>query len=809
MATPRYYMPYESGSDNGAGSDTDTGDDSEDYDSDNLPNSEDPRIRREEDPRYAILRAAGPNFNTSAQQIKYMEGMHGLGGAAYDTSTNITTLQNAVYLNPPKTTLTSLFSVKADNRDRRVFPSPFNFEIKLPRVFKNVTKFQLVQLSFPNNTVDAVITTNKFLSTLVEVLENRGVDPSCITTCLNLTECTAPCDSFAILEEGRYNSVGEPIMTTIRVPDGIYDNNVLTENITIESNNTPPFNIISYDEFKAIYQTTGDISVLFNEPGDYFKSRLTGGTVHRRFNKDTIMSTYYSRQYIDSLVDITDEIAFNAYYYPILKELIATGRAKPFLILGDYSYDQIVDIVNHFEGLNSGHYYNICMANIDTLTAYRRFHTFELRNINNYIWSWNTLTGQMIIQHDKLHTSIRKDIDGQYNKIFQNNLAVAGLNSRSFQTLKDERAQKNTILKHLESHLSTVIGQYHFATKYKYLGGDQHSTNEGVWAAEELASDADFTSMFNFTSRFGNQFLNNPGIPMTFTNFLDFHSTMSSYYNLVASATSTISSIQGLTYQTHTDYVSKKYGSVMPQSFISNGSFNNTGVGVSLVGGQTLYAPGFSLGEGCSSDYCANQCCTAIKQLILSWYGCLPTQGIVTNLSYRLGINVFTNFASIPTILSTILETSTGQLNYFLQINNDQSFNNMDVAMTEDYNVTNETTGQVKLMYAKILTAGIGAGEISQTVIQNPVIFENPLGKLDKLQFKFYFDNEDLTPAWQVLPFEVGFNNWDATFQIDEEIGFANRDAGFSGNIPTVAIPNDPSAIQYMALTGVNNPDNK
>ena len=170
-------MPYESGSE-GTGSDTD----SEDYDSDDLPQSEDPRIRREEDPRYAILRAAGPNFNTSEQQMRYMEGQPGMSGAAYDNSTNITSLQNAVYLNPPKTTQTSLFSVKSGNRDRRVFSSPFNFEIKLPRVYKNVTKFQLVQLSFPNNTVDSVITSSRFLSTLVEVLEERGVDADCIST---------------------------------------------------------------------------------------------------------------------------------------------------------------------------------------------------------------------------------------------------------------------------------------------------------------------------------------------------------------------------------------------------------------------------------------------------------------------------------------------------------------------------------------------------------------------------------------------------------------------------------------------------
>lgn len=800
MATPRYYMPYESGSDAGTGSGTDT--DSEDYDSDDLPQSEDPRIRREEDPRYAILRAAGPNFNTSEQQMRYMEGQPGMSGAVYDNSTNITSLQNAVYLNPPKTTQTSLFSVKSGNRDRRVFSSPFNFEIKLPRVYKNVTKFQLVQLSFPNNTVDSIVTSARFLSTLVEVLEERGVEPDCISTCLSLTECSAPCDTAALLEDGRYNSLGEPIMTTLRVPEGIYDNKVLTENLTIEANNTPPFNILPYDEFKTIYQTTGDISILFNEPGDYFKSRLTGGVTHTRFNKDTIMSTYYSRQYIDSLTDITDTIAFNAYYYPVLKELIASGRAKPFLQMGDYTYDQIVHLVNNFDGLASRDYYTINSANVDTLNAYRRFHTFELRNINKYNWSWNADTGKVSVKHDTLHTSIRRDIEGAYSKIFQNTLVAVGLNGRSFQTLKSQRSTENTVLKHLESYLSTTLGHYHFVSDYKYLGGGAHST----FTATELAADANFNSMFVFSNIFGNQFLNMPGLHMSFGGFMDFHSTISSYYSIVAAKTSTISSIQGLTYQTHTGYVAKKYGTVMPAQFISNGGFNTGGVGVSLIGGQTLYAPGFSLGDGAS---CACQCCEAIKQIVLGWYGCLPTAGIVTNLSYRLGINPFTNFANIPFLVSTILETSTGQLNYFMQINNDQSFNNMDVAMTEDYTVTNETTGQVKLMYAKILTAGIGAGEISQTVIQNPVIFENPLGKLDRLQFKFYFDDEDLTPAWQVIPFEIGFNNWDATFQIDEEIGFANREAGFSGNIPTVPIPSSPSAMQYMALTASNNPDNK
>ena len=129
--------------------------------------------------------------------------------------------------------------------------------------------------------------------------------------------------------------------------------------------------------------------------------------------------------------------------------------------------------------------------------------------------------------------------------------------------------------------------------------------------------------------------------------------------------------------------------------------------------------------------------------------------------------------------------------------------------MNENYSISNQTTGQIKLMAAKILLQGVATGETSETAIQNPILFETPLGKLDKLELKVYADDTALTPMWQFLPFDIGINEWTATFQIDEQIAFANRDTGFSGNIPTVPIPNNPQAFQYVALTAKDNPNNK
>ena len=110
-------------------------------------------------------------------------------------------------------------------------------------------------------------------------------------------------------------------------------------------------------------------------------------------------------------------------------------------------------------------------------------------------------------------------------------------------------------------------------------------------------------------------------------------------------------------------------------------------------------------------------------------------------------------------------------------------------------------------MAAKILMGAVGDTGISQTVIQNPVILDVPLGKLDHLDFKIYYDDDQLTPAWQYLPFTLDINEWNATFQIDEEVSFANREAGW-GSLPTIPIPNDPRRMAYTALTSKDNPNN-
>ena len=357
--TPKYYMPYESENDTGEDTDANTDDGSEDYNSEGLPDYEDPRIRREEDPRYAIIAAAGPNFNTSAQQLKYMEHAP---GSSYDNSTNITNLSSFTYLNPPKTTQTSLLSVKSNNRDFSVWKSPFYFQIKTPRVYKNVTKFQLVQISFPNNTTNFVASP-VFIEELSVALLALGVPEECLSTCISITGCVSGTNGLGVAEKARVNSNGEPTYYAFSIPDGNYNNSKLATALTVSANNTPPFNVISYETFANEFKIHRDISILFNEPGDYFQTNVSR-SIRGSHTKNDIINTYYTNLHIDSHPVITDKIAINAYYFPVLKELLASGLANVFVKTGSYTLSQVSDyVLGQFLGLNSDIYYTLCILN--------------------------------------------------------------------------------------------------------------------------------------------------------------------------------------------------------------------------------------------------------------------------------------------------------------------------------------------------------------------------------------------------------------------------------------------------------------
>jgi len=316
--------------------------------------------------------------------------------------------------------------------------------------------------------------------------------------------------------------------------------------------------------------------------------------------------------------------------------------------------------------------------------------------------------------------------------------------------------------------------------------------------------------MFCYVSCIGGIFNNYNGKIMNFSTFHDYHSTMSSYYYMIQSTNYLISSINNKIYSNYHSYVSTKYNGIIPNIMIQNKNYVTLkSLPVSFLSDELVYIPGNTLTPKVVTtepSTCSSLCCNIMRSVIKKWYGCLPTNLIINSLQYKLGIiDIIPNKFNILSTLFTI--TSTGNTNLFMQVNEEQSFNNMDVTMAENYNITNETTGQVKMFCAKILMEGVGNQGISQTVIQNPTLFETPLGKLDKLNIKIYYDDQTLTPAWLYEPFNLDITEWTATYQIDEEVGYANRQTGW-GFKPTLPIPTDPDKIQLFAITHKDNPNN-
>jgi hypothetical protein len=586
-----YYAPYESDSprtDRSKLSYESDGSEASDLTDDSgvLSDSEDRRIRTIEDPRYMILQSKSMNIPEKDLGKNNPVNQY----ATYDTKTNITSYKDLVYLNPPKQSTTSLFCIRSDTRDVNVYPSAMNFTIKLPRVYKNVKKLQLVQIQFPNNS-GGVTANSAFTSSFVEFLLKDRVPNCCISSCITATCTNFNVNGFGLVEQGRMNSSGTPLMVTVAVPDGVYPASVdMGNELTYQANNTPPFNIISYESFRDIFINTRDISVLFNEPGDCFCSK-TNNKRYGAHTKEQIMNTYYTQQHIDSFYEITEQIAFNAYYFPILKELLATQRAKPFLNTGESTYFKVMTaVMGPFEGLTSNLYYTICQLNQNALDIFRRTQTFELRNVNKYQWVYNDAKRQFITLHDSLHTSLHNDIQQSLQTITNQELAVQGLNANSFKTLKSELLQYTCIYKHLETNLSSIVGSYQLVSGFQYLGNMDYITADStVHSLAELDTDSDFTSMFCYKSTIGRIYGNYGGISMNFSTFSDYCSTLSSYYTTLQSTQQSISAINRSIQDQHHDYISNKYASVLPQSMLENRSYMaNQGLPVQFITSQIL-----------------------------------------------------------------------------------------------------------------------------------------------------------------------------------------------------------------------------
>jgi hypothetical protein len=136
---------------------------------------------------------------------------------------------------------------------------------------------------------------------------------------------------------------------------------------------------------------------------------------------------------------------------------------------------------------------------------------------------------------------------------------------------------------------------------------------------------------------------------------------------------------------------------------------------------------------------------------------------------YGIGYNL--GFAKLDTPYNTIHRADSFfkilDDYIYLRMNPEYNMNRLDISRKENFKETQDATAESQLYNCKLLLNNFGA--YAQTVIQNPVFFNPPVGKLDRLTFAWY----DVTG--QLI------NNdeceWNAAIQIVERVETATADS--------------------------------
>jgi hypothetical protein len=851
---PDYYQPYDS-----EGEESDTGSDT------GSETSYDSAAQRLNDPRYAIIRASGPPLNTVQSQLLYQRGVAGGLGSAYDTQAVSTIGNSPLFKDPQKRTITTLFSLKSSDRDKTSYPTSSDFSIRLPRAFKNITQIQIVQMAY-QPFISYVPEYPRMSRTIMPYLSTlTGTDLSSALCCLPMGSLL---NSIGINEVGRMDPLNptQPLINKITVRPNRYSDYSLAQEMAYQMNNTPPFNLISYTDFRTNFIQTRSLLSLFNEPGLYFYQRSSDSFYSFATSNNTkqvILNQYYPIGFSQQCSQPTEQETFVAYYYPVLKEAMMSDYYWKFLNLNGLTYSQAYNqIVQNFQGLNSCLYYDLCKANLSFLTTYRELNTFKYNPIYEYTWQYDNGMKNYSITHNVLSQSIRNDLNTQgalYLTQAINNAGLIGTNGYS--TMIGNCTETNKVVVALQTvmnealtkvgipyNLYTANDLYNTATvvttqppanlpavyttpndtlyndlatgvlypstcttpyvtpvpPYDFgcislndLSGQSVDVSSNfVPAYYSAISTMNSASVFN-SSNIAYQGITSPVYtpPYVTTNFTELYSTFRSFYSSATSYASTVSSV--ITYQNSSmiGYVTGKYGDVLPPDLlpIYDGSGGVCGgpiySGIPTAGQVMFYTSNIVVqpstpfrGPNCPTGTIV---CRTLFDMYASWYSTMPPNYLVTTLPWKLGFR-----GSDGDVLSynrTVTSNAqTTPYNIYVQLNIEKSLNNMAVATKENLRLTNEPVAESKVVLGKILTLGLGVGDVTQSIIQSPAQFYTPLGKLDNLHFTLLLD--DLTPLAPLYPYDFPFMEWNATVQIDEEVGMLGRSTELT-TIPTVNVP--------------------
>lgn len=259
-------------------------------------------------------------------------------------------------------------------------------------------------------------------------------------------------------------------------------------------------------------------------------------------------------------------------------------------------------------------------------------------------------------------------------------------------------------------------------------------SNLSNYNPEYISSILLFDNTFSTTKIYGSNALSNfPGSTITTSSFGQFYSYFSTLYTTYNSNAAIISGIQSNIDSNLQNYLSNYFGTIFPSTIYDNLRLTDA------VPFDLLFASSIA---------------PQIESNITYW-------GLGYNLGFARSNYVGTTVYVAPSFYKILQDY------IYLQLNDDLSMNILDTTGPEDYNVTLDSTGEVRKYFGKLLLQGFG--NYSQTMIGTTVTFNPPLGRLDKVKFNWVDINGNVIDNADC--------DWSACLAINEQVNQATVDS--------------------------------
>jgi hypothetical protein len=489
---PIYYTPYDSGSDDDSGpesgpnSETNSGSNSETNSvADSETNSDTGYDTSTESTTSstASFSNAVPNFANFAQELLKptidsqvtveQTGNYSLYNNVSDTilyGISTATLyvpdNSSNAMRSVKQQITSIVNIDSRDRDKQVFNQPTNLQLRLPRVYRNIINFQVVQIKLlsafyyfresKNNISISINEQNRFLDSNNSVVTGSNITDSNFNKTLNII--------------------------TNKIREGSYDINTLINELTIHLNTAPIFYdfVGGFNQFVSLFASTGDYSVGFNLPGDYYYDSIINNYIANP-TIDQIVTKYFKSRFANQTSYTVDNIKI-AYYYPVLKEVLLdenylgdainfSSANSSFLLAGETPYTRCV---YYFQGLNDQYILSVIQTNISVLDSYRLTHTFRYTLVNKYVISYDTFNNHISITTPSLNTSLVNLINTKQSNYYAQQFSQNGITSNDYVNLFTQNTLLLAVLtdmyNYLQSNFALQFGVEYNSFTLDYYG---------------------------------------------------------------------------------------------------------------------------------------------------------------------------------------------------------------------------------------------------------------------------------------------------------------------------------------------------